>query len=312
MNAEEWHADIHITEALVRSCLQEQFPELIPIKAIKHIGEGWDNKVFLVNEEFIFRFPRRKIAVALLERENTVLNNLPAFLNIKIPIPEYKGSPTSSYPYIFQGYKMINGLSSYQAPLSVQDRIASLAAFAGFLKQLHNIDETHALAIGAQPQVFDRVMVNKTAKALNERVAKIIARKICCINEACFQQELITAKKIVLPADNICLVHGDLDCRHLIFNNNQLTGIIDWGDMGINNKAVDLAVVWNFYPISCHPLFFNYYGNVDAATWQYARFLGLYGAFTLMLYAEDIGDTLLMTEAINAVKRINRDLLIDD
>ena len=73
MSSEQWHADILITEELAKNCLQDQFPLLSPIKTIKCIGEGWDNKVFLVNEKIIFRFPRRKIAVELMERENKII-----------------------------------------------------------------------------------------------------------------------------------------------------------------------------------------------------------------------------------------------
>src|SRR5688500_17748283 len=107
MNTEEWHADINITESIVKKCLEEQFPSLLPIKEIKYISEGWDNKVFLVNQKFIFRFPRRKIAVELIENENKILNNLPSFLNIHIPLPQHIGTPTSYYPYTFHGYKLI-------------------------------------------------------------------------------------------------------------------------------------------------------------------------------------------------------------
>lgn len=308
---EEWHADIQITEELVRDCLQAQFSFLTPIKEIRHLGEGWDNKVFLINGKTIFRFPRRKVAVELMERENKVLNNLSTFATVNIPIPKYTGHPTARYPYPFQGYDMIKGISAYQAQLSAQDRLASLATLSGFLKQLHSTDEVNARAIGAKPQVFDRTVINKIITALNERIVKIIARKICNVKADCFQEEIAIVQKLTLPYDDKCLVHGDLDCRHLIFNKSQLTGIIDWGDVGINNKSVDLAVVWGFYPSSCHPQFLKIYGAVDSATWQYARFLGLYSAFTLMLYGADIGDALLVAESTSAIKRINTNLLID-
>lgn len=308
---EEWHADIQITDELVRDCLREQFRLLVPIKSIRHIGEGWDNNAFLVNEKNIFRFPRRKVAVELIERENKVLNNLPTFENLAVPTPKYIGHPSPRYPYPFQGYDMIMGVSAYQAHLSDQERIASLVTFTKFLKQLHTIDEAHALALGAAPQVFDRTAVSKAVATLHERATKIMARKICRINEEHLQQEMALPQQLSLPYHDKCLVHGDLDCRHLIFNKKQLTGVIDWGDMGINNKSIDLAAIWSFYPSSCHSQFFKFYGVVDPATWQYARFLGLYTDFTLMLYGADMGDALLVTEAISAVKRINASLLID-
>ena len=306
---EEWHADIAITEELVGNCLQEQFPDLMPIKKIQYDSEGWDNKVYLINDKIIFRFPRRKIAVELIEQENKVLTKLPKFHSVHIPLPNYIGQPSARYPYPFHGYELIKGKPAYQAQLSEAERIASLNVMANFLKQLHSIKEQQAIAFGAQKQPFDRTIVTKAVNTLSERVNKIIERKICDINFDLFQQEINTALQLQLPFDDMCLVHGDIDSRHMIFNAGQLVGIIDWGDMGINNKAADLEIIWDFYPSSCHKEFFKIYGEVDSITWQYARFLGLYSAFTHILYGADIGDDLLAAEAVGAVKRINKNLL---
>jgi aminoglycoside phosphotransferase (APT) family kinase protein len=311
MSGEQWHADIEVTETVVKACVQDQFPVLSPIQSIRCIGEGWDNKVFLVNEKIIFRFPRRKIAIELIERENDLLKSLQSMFSLDIPNPQYIGKPTEDYPYPFQGYPMIKGISGCHANLKVQDRITSLPTLAAFLKQLHSIDEQKAFAIGAKPQILERINVKKMVNALNERVEKIIDRKLCRINKVVFQEEITTVQKINLPSHEKCLIHGDLYCRHLFFNDGKLTGIIDWGDAGINNKSVDLSVIWSFYPSTCHSLFFELYGAVDLATWRYARFLALYSMFTTLLYGHDIGDDLLATESRDSIKRINADLFAD-
>ena len=98
MGTELWHPDINITGDVARNIIEKQFHELTPIN-IKHIGEGWDNKVFLVNNQFIFRFPHRKIAAMLIERENAVLGYLQDIVNLEIPNPVYAGKPDKEYPY---------------------------------------------------------------------------------------------------------------------------------------------------------------------------------------------------------------------
>jgi len=309
MNNEQWHADIEVNKALVQACLQDQFPSLMPIKSLRCIGEGWDNSVFLINETIVFRFPRRKIAIKLIENENNLLKNLQSRFEVTIPYPEYIGQPTTRYPYPFHGYSLIKGISGCHAQLNNQQRIANLPALAHFLKQLHSIDEKNALALGAKLQVFDRTNVIQTVNTLRERVDKILARNICHINQTVFEQETAIISQLKL-SDERCLVHGDLYCRHLLFDHATLTGIIDWGDAGINHRAVDLSVMWSFYPESAHPHFFQLYGKVDATTWQYARFLGLYIMLTVLLYGHDIDDNLLVTEAKQAVNRINSALLI--
>lgn len=307
----EWHADIDINEIVVKNILAAQFPDLI-ILSIKLIGEGWDNRVYLVNEKIVFRFPRRKVAVELIARENKLLPNLPSFADVVIPIPYFIGSPSETYPYEFQGYNLISGTSSYRANLSNNERNLSLPTLAKFLRQLHSIDEKHAILLGAESQVFDSSEMNMDSviTVLQERVKTIIDTNIFIINQDLFQEEINTVKNLKLDFSEKCLVHGDLDCRHLIFNDKELVGVIDWGDAGINHKAVDLSIIWLFYPMEQHAQFFEIYGEVDDASWQYARFLGLYGAFTLMLYGHDINDRALFSEAVNAVKRIKSKLLI--
>jgi aminoglycoside phosphotransferase (APT) family kinase protein len=308
MSSEEWHADIQITDELVINCIEEQFPSLKPIHHLESLGEGWDNKVYLVNKGIIFRFPRRKVAVALLERENTILLQIQKMSDIEIPNPIFRGEASSNYPYPFQGYRMIIGKAGYEANLSDIDRNSSIVPLAHFLKQLHRIDESHALKIGAKTQVFDRTD-KRTFAALNDRVEKIISSNILNIDMQEFRREMEAGLAINLPNENKCLVHGDLYSRHLMFNNGQLTGIIDWGDVGINNRSIDLSVIWSFYPSSCHELFLEKYGKVDAETWRYARFLGLYSALTVILYANDVGDQLLLDESIDSVHRINPKLI---
>ncbi len=307
MGNELWHPDINITDDFAKSILIKQFPRLSPVK-IKCIGEGWDNKVFLVNDQFIFRFPHREIAASLIERENTVLEHLQDLVNLKLPNPIYVGKPGGNYPYHFHGYQMINGKSGYHANLSATSRNKSITKLAKFLKRLHSITEAKAGAIGAKDQVFDRTDVVKAVNALTDRVEKINARNIALINLSAFNEEMKIAAAVNLPKTKV-LVHGDLYCLHLMFDNEELVGIIDWGDVGINNPAVDLGVIFSFYPTDCHQTFFDIYGDIDSQTHAYARFLGLYSAITVMLYGHDIDDVQLVQEAKESILRINSKLL---
>ena len=307
MSKELWHPDINITDGFAKTIIEKQFHELAPLK-IKCIGEGWDNKVFLVNDQFVFRFPHREIAATLIERENAVLAHLQDRVTLKIPNPIYVGKPDHNYPYHFHGYQMITGKSGCHANLSASDRNTSITKLAEFLKRLHSITESEARTIEAKDQVFDRTDADRAINSLTERVEKINARNIASINLSVFDEEMKTASAISLPKMKV-LVHGDLYCRHLMFDQEELVGIIDWGDVGINNPAVDLGVVFSFYPADCHKDFFDIYGDIDSQICAYARFLGLYSAITVMLYGHDIEDPQLVQEAKASILRINWKLL---
>lgn len=302
MSAKPWHADIEVTEQLVIACVGAQFPELLPFKSVKFLGSGWDNNVYLINNKIVFRFPRRKISVELLERENIVLPNLTDKFALQIPNVQYIGETTDLYPYCFQGYNIIPGNPSYLTNLHLEERIASIEPLAKFLKKLHSINAVVAADFGARQQVFDRLNRGLLVKKLTERVTAIINNNICKINKKYISKMIALIKTVDLSSEDDCLVHGDLYFRHLLFDeHHKLTGIIDWGDVGINNPAVDLAVVHSFYPKSCHNAFFKHYGAVSNDIWQYAEALGFYSTLSVMVYAHDIGDQALLNEAIQSV-----------
>lgn len=309
MGTEEWQSDIEITEETVKSILQEQAPSLMPLKAIQYIGEGWDNKVYLINDSLIFRVPHRSASIKLMERENIVLNHLPIFSNVKTPRLKYSGHPTAKYPFPYQIYEIIRGLSGYRANVDKEDRNKNIVILAEFLRELHSIHEEDARRIGVVSQGSgSRSNIGETIKVLRERVDSIVNRHILRVNILSLQDEINRVKNIILP-DRDCLVHGDIDCRHLIFDEKKLTGIIDWGDTDITNRAVDLDILWTFFTEDCHKQFFEIYGSIDPEEWKFARFLGIYCSFSLALYGLDLKDEILFTESVSSIRRINPDIL---
>lgn len=57
----EWAADVELDEAHVRSLLDAQFPDLA-LDDVRPFAQGWDNALWQVDEDLLFRFPRRAVA----------------------------------------------------------------------------------------------------------------------------------------------------------------------------------------------------------------------------------------------------------
>ena len=70
-----WESDIDISPELVADLIDRQFRELAPAR-VESFGTGWDSLAVLVNEQFVFRFLRRKIAADLIDRDTRVLPQL--------------------------------------------------------------------------------------------------------------------------------------------------------------------------------------------------------------------------------------------
>ena len=94
---QQWDADIHLTTDDVTRLIEQQFPALAPVQPVQ-IGIGWDNAAFLVNQQWVFRFPRRTVAAKLLDREIRILPLLAPQLPLPISSPIYAGEPTADVP----------------------------------------------------------------------------------------------------------------------------------------------------------------------------------------------------------------------
>ena len=88
----EWAAEAVVDEELARRLVTAQFPE-IPLRSLRLLGEGWDNTVWLADERWVFRFPRRLIAVPAVERQLAVLPGLAPLLPLPISAPRFAGRP---------------------------------------------------------------------------------------------------------------------------------------------------------------------------------------------------------------------------
>ena len=117
----EWDAEVVVDEGLVHALLAEQFPELGASSA-QLLGEGWDNSVWVVEERWAFRFPRRGIAIPGVERELAVLPALAPLLPVPIPVPRFVGEPSDRFPWPFFGAELLSGVEPCDAQLSDDDR----------------------------------------------------------------------------------------------------------------------------------------------------------------------------------------------
>jgi aminoglycoside phosphotransferase (APT) family kinase protein len=154
----QWDADVTIDVELVRRLLDDQFPELDASSA-RLLGEGWDNSVWVVDEQWAFRFPRREIAIAGVERELEVLPRLAPLLPVPIPVPNFLGQPSDRFPWPFFGARLLPGQEAADARLGDDGRVELGGALGRFLRVLHE-PETRALV---DPQDALPVDVNRRA-----------------------------------------------------------------------------------------------------------------------------------------------------
>src|SRR5581483_10172493 len=93
-----WDPEHIIDQQTAMELIRAQIPSL-SAQTIRPLGSGWDNTAFLVNEKYVFRFPRRSCALAFLEAEWALLPQLAPLLSLPIPIPQWYGTPSEKFPW---------------------------------------------------------------------------------------------------------------------------------------------------------------------------------------------------------------------
>lgn len=280
-------------EDLVRRLVGGQFPEL-ELRSLRLLAEGWDNAVWVVDETWAFRFPRRAIAVPLAERELAVLPLVAPLLPVPVPVPIFLGRPAERYPWPFWGAALLPGREGSEAA----GRAALARPLAEFLRTLHSakIDVELPFDPSARADTARRVPHAKEALAEVERLGlwRVPASVRRVLDEA-----------LALPPSTAAVVvHGDLHFRHLLVDaEGALTGVIDWGDVCRAPPSLDLQVVWSFLPAESRAEFLAAYGPVDEEHLLRARMLAFSLSAVLAAYGRHEGLAGVEREAVAGLER---------
>jgi aminoglycoside phosphotransferase (APT) family kinase protein len=290
-----WTAEHAVSTDLARALIEEQFPHLAPAH-VESFGVGWDNTAFCVNDAYVFRFPRRPIAVPLLETEASLLPVLAARLPLPVPVPAFLGRPGASFPWPFAGYALLPGRTACAADLDEDERAAAAIPLARFLAALHAVPAAEATLHGAGPDTLARLDFATRVPRAREVLA-VLAQRGHVEDVRPLMAVLDRAPAGYVPRADV-LVHGDLYARHLLVDgDNRPAGVIDWGDLHLGDPALDLALAHTFLPPAAHPAFRRAYGPIDDTAWLVARCRAVWHTALVLVYALEVGDADLVREA---------------
>jgi aminoglycoside phosphotransferase (APT) family kinase protein len=299
--ARDWDAEFVVTADLAASLVEQQFAELKPAKTIL-FASGFDNTAFVVNGQHLFRFPRRSVAVSLLEIESRVLPVIGELISTPVPIPEWIGRPTQLYPWTFAGYPMLPGQPAWAASLSPTERGALAEPIADFLKQLHGVDRETVDSLNLPRDTIGKLDLYKRLPLLEKHFSEFGARNLS-VHPADFSYIVEAVSQWADRLSRLCLVHGDFHAGNFLIDTaGKLCGVVDWGDVHVGDPAVDLSCVHGFLPPEFHDQFRNRYGDIDDATWDFARFRALYVAIMVLFYGQDNQLEHAIKEGITALK----------
>ncbi|MBB3729099.1 aminoglycoside phosphotransferase (APT) family kinase protein [Nonomuraea dietziae] len=188
------------------------------------VMQGWDSVATLVDGRWIDRRPRRPEVADLLIMETRVMPWLAPQLPLKVPVP-----------------RVMDGEPLVVRHEAVPGRpVTELTAVHGrqlgaFLQALHGADVAGAVEHGlrgAEAALQER-------RAFLGRFREVV---VPMVPERAEAEALLDAVE-ALPADTV--VHADLGPEHLLAVDGELTGVIDFSDAHVGDRAIDLS--WLLY-----------------------------------------------------------------
>jgi aminoglycoside phosphotransferase (APT) family kinase protein len=297
----DWDADVVVDESLVRALVGEQFPDLDATSA-RLLDEGWDNAVWVVEERWAFRFPRRAVAIPGVERELEVLPRLAPLFSVPIPVPTFVGHRSERFPWPFFGTRLLPGDEVANAELDDKARVALGVELGRFLRALHSpelralVDPDDALPVDPLGRADMDKRVSIARKNLGELESTGVWR-----SNALVARVLDSASRLA-PRERV-FVHGDLHLRHVLVEGESLAGVIDWGDCCTGDPSIDLPLVWCMLPPEGRDAFFAEYGAVDEDVDSRARVLALGLCAMLAMYAHSVANANLLRESVAGLER---------
>jgi len=303
MPTADWDPDWVISPAAAKSLLEASFPDLAPV-SIAEFGAGWDNTVFLVNSAFVFRFPRRRIAVPLMETEIKLLPWLSRQLAIRIPSPSHIGAPSAEFPCVFAGYPLIAGRTLTAMRLADEQRKSLAAPLGKFLRELHSTSADEARSRGAGTDPIRRLGRSHNSRAIDRLYT--FTDDVLPRNVQAHIRSLLDSLPAAEHLSANTLVHGDLHGSQILVDEvtNELAGVIDWGDVHLGHPAADFAAVHSLLPRECHQAFLQEYGPVDPLSWSTAKLRAIRHTIAVFAQATTIQDTDTILEAWSCLARL--------
>ena len=275
--------DLTIYKNIIESCFQQ-----LQIRTIVPLLEGYDSFVFDVNDEFIFKFPRRKNLNKQYATEVYLLQYLEdqqqSLLNIPKVVYNWLGGDI--YPLRFYGYQKIAGIPLEKKHLNPQisDNIA--IQLAQCISSLHAIPVANLkntlVPYYEISQWID--MFNELQKKVEKILFPYIEPNIQAYISQMFTEYFSWNEKLVFRPT---LVHNDLMKGNILFDPNQhkITGIIDFGDGCVGDPARDFAgIKFDFGIPFAKQTFDLYQGTIDKYFWNRVCFYEKCVPFYIMDY----------------------------
>ncbi|PGO34031.1 aminoglycoside phosphotransferase [Bacillus cereus] len=222
--------------------IKQALPDL-SIHSYKQNEKGWDNIAVIINDDLLFRFPRKLEYAKRIPLEKELCTILSHSLQ-RIEVPKYHllyKNDCDTVPFCSY-YPLIHGKplkTEIVAKLEKKEIEAIITQLATFLATLHSIPlkrvETLGFPIEKTPPYW---------KELQTKLNQYLTNSLTSLQKSALNRlfENFFAY-IAKPTFQNTIIHADFTHHHILFNNlnKTISGVIDFGDAQIGDPAFDFA-----------------------------------------------------------------------
>jgi aminoglycoside 2''-phosphotransferase len=224
--------------------IRDEYPAL-EIRHSRRDPDALANDVFVVNEEWVFRFPKTGEGRERLRREAGVLEVVRRHIDVSVPHVE-------KHMDDFTVHRFLAGRPLYNHELlrlgsAAQDRLAE--QLAEFLVQLHGIPEAELKQAG----LWTAAPEDRTARYLNlwEEIRAEVYPHLWKDQKAWVEQLFRPLLDGTLTMNDCqpVLTHNDLASYHILYQPEPpgLSAVLDFGEAGPGDAADDFALLISTY-----------------------------------------------------------------
>lgn len=242
-------AEVDVTPAIVDALLRAQAPAFADLPRTL-AASGWDNAMIRLGGHAALRLPRRAFAAALVTREQRWLPVLAPLLPVAVPVPLVAGRASAGYPWSWSVVPWYDGVAAAARPRA--SRSAWAAPLARAFATLHRAappDAPHNAVRAVPLATRDAVLSERLDRGVASGSIPPAAREIW-------------RRGVAAPAWRGApqWVHGDPHPANLLLRpaaprgagavgcrgtgGDQLTALLDFGDLAAGDPACDLAAAW--------------------------------------------------------------------
>jgi aminoglycoside phosphotransferase (APT) family kinase protein len=268
------HADqLTVSLRVVRSLVDEQFPEWSRLPITEVASEGTVNAIFRIGDRFAARFPLRgddaDMTRRMLVAEADAARELATSTSFRVAVPVALGRPGPGYPLPWSVQTWLAGTTA------TEDDPGSSTGFAHDLAELI----TDVRGIDTRGRTFSGPGRGGDLQSQDPWMATCFRHSEHLLDVLRLRRLWGRLRELPRDAPDV-MNHGDLIPGNVLVAGGRLVGVLDVGGLAPADPALDLVGAWHLLDARTRPLLRDDLGCDDlewerGKAWAFAQAMGL-------------------------------------